>query len=77
MKRLDGALDEGSEKEAGIGAALDGKLEQGCRLVGAGVDGEKNWSGNWSRGVVLVAKRCFGDLFWSGCWIGGGRNLVT
>ena len=42
MKRLDGALDEGSEKEAGIGAALDGKLEQGCRLVGAGVDGEKN-----------------------------------
>ena len=45
VKRLDGALDEGSEKEAGIGAALDGKLEQGCRLVGAGVDGEENLEG--------------------------------
>ena len=45
VKRLDGALDEGSEKEAGIGAALDGKLEQGCRLVGAGVDGEENFEG--------------------------------
>ena len=40
-KRLDGALDGYAAKEGGIGASLDGKLERGCRLVGAGVDGEK------------------------------------
>ena len=53
VKRLDGALDEGSEKEAGIGAALDGKLEDGCRLVGAGVDRKKILEGELERGVLF------------------------
>ena len=50
-KRLDGVLDgDAAEKEAGIGASLDGKLEQGCRLVGAGVDGEKMLEGELEPG---------------------------
>ena len=75
MKRLDGALDEGSEKEAGIGAALDGKLEDGCRLVGAGVDRKKILEGELERGGFFIAKWDLaivlgGDDGWE------GRNLV-
>ena len=52
-KRLDGALDGYAAKEGGIGASLDGKLERGCRLVGAGVDGEKNLEGELEPGVLF------------------------